>query len=172
LIRLPANVIKLREAHERATAHLRELTQPPHYLDNLQDVTEATVDAFIGGQPLPSVESVLDAERNARIFDHSLDVARNAAAALDRRVAAALAEHADALIVDVLRPVFDTTVSELHVAYKLLEPFEGAGRGALARPQGRRHRRQPQPHLLQQVLAIVETLSQTEGRTDGQHQEA
>lgn len=132
LIRLPAEVVALREAHERANEHLRELTAPPHYFNALEDVTAATVDAFISGQPLPSVQPVLDAERETRIFDHALEVGRNSAAALDRRVAAALADQADALITDVLRPMFDKVVGELREAYQLLEPFEGAGRGALA----------------------------------------
>lgn len=132
LIRLPADVVKLRDARERAETHLRDLQPPPHWRNALDDLTDETVEAFIGGAAVPSVAPVLDAERASRAFDHDLDIGRNALAALDSRVAAALADQADALITDVLRPVFDTVVGELRDAYALLEPFEGAGTWALA----------------------------------------
>lgn len=132
LITLPQEITQLREARNRANEHLHGLTTPAHFLDARKALTDATVDAFVTGSPLPDVAPVLDAEREARAFEHILEIARNSAAALDRRIASTVAEQADQIITDVLRPVLDATVAELRSAYALLEPFETAGRGALA----------------------------------------
>lgn len=132
LIRLPAPIVQLRDARDRAHDHLRGLTTPPHHLDARETVTAATVEAFITGEPLPTVDRVLDAERESRAFEHCLEVARNAATQLEGRIAQAVGDAAEEVITAALRPVFDATVAELRDAYTLLEPFETAGRGALA----------------------------------------
>lgn len=131
-ISLPSRITDLRDAAARYDRHRATLTEPPHYLTARATVTAATVDAIISGGPIPDVEPVLDAEHATRAYQHQVEVARDAAAEVDARLSIAIGQAAETILTDLLRPVFDRTVTKLQDAYRLLEPFEGTSPGALA----------------------------------------
>lgn len=132
LIRLPENVLKVRDAHARASEALTALTPPQHPVDVRTEVAHETAAAYLSGAPAPSVDRVLDAERGARVFDHSLEVGRATVLMLEARLTEVLTAAAETIIVDSLRPPFDSTVASMRAGFNMLEPFETAGRGALA----------------------------------------
>lgn len=84
--------------------------------DEHADLVAAITAAAVAGQPLPDVAAIETARLEERLAGDRFDVRIKAAQALTWQITNAVAEAADDIIVEHLRPIFDRIVADLRAA--------------------------------------------------------
>ncbi len=154
---LPAEVTAIRKAIERLNRPVSEVPSASAVLARLTAETRAA--AVAGSADLPDASAVLAAEQEQTTELHRQRIVGDAREQLSESLIATVADLADRIIVDYLRPAFDDAVAALADSAALTEAYEVDPRAALTAPAKTRSAMAGQPDSYRKYIAAIEARS-------------
>jgi hypothetical protein len=134
LFTLPADITALRSSVVALDAERARVAEhAPDPARARAELLRGYVTAARGGQDWPDPAPALDTERAAQAHRMRTDLLAEARAQLASEMLLAVDDHADALIVEHLRPAFDSALADLHAAARAL-PDDLSGDALLRAP--------------------------------------